>query len=638
MKNIKPFLLIGIVSLLFYAYSASAASFMWMGGDLGGDGFSWSDPLNWSTNSADPGPVPASEDYALIRGDTGGTWPVVQTGVSANPFGIWCGFADTPGVPEVTVNTNGTLSLTSFSVGFVADGRLIVNGGAVTVGSWGLHVGTGNEWGYGNGTINIFSGSIEAQILFFGTYTNSIHAGGAGTINLFGGTISADSITQLDTPGCLVNIESGELILDGGVRTQIDSWVAGGYMTAYNGSGTVERIYNAAYPNKTVVSAINNSSGCNSPKWWDHFPRIVQSSYLQTALYHNAKIGFNGAQQDPGWALYGQKITEVPSRTENFHNAGLKSIGYFETFGDSYCFIAELDNPSQSPDYNSIHCHHWNWQNYSGGEIVWVGMKNFWDNESFAQPWTRTHPVYGGPMMTYPDGSTATGYFGGDVTDPRKNRSYDASTSKNILGDMSVVYYYSTTTNGALYIPAEDKWATLVLFHKDSACPLFSDFAFASTHYAADMGLDGMWSDNFGPWDSFGNYPVQTAFGDWSVARFRNFLSNNFSSSELSTMGVTNVSAFDIRDKLIDIAKGFGWPSPYTDLSHPAWDNSNWQNEDIWQAYIIYKRQTATEALTKYYNAVHDAAKEAGKDDFLLQGNGMPIFNLGWAGGRREII
>ncbi|MCK4981634.1 MAG: hypothetical protein KAS17_01860, partial [Victivallaceae bacterium] len=137
-----------------------------MGNTLGGDGFSWSDPLNWSTNSSDPGPVPGPADHASIKGNIDGTWPVVQAGVSANPFGIWCGFENTLGVPTVTVNTNGTLDLTSYSVGFVADGILIVNGGALTVGSWGLHVGTGNEWGYGHGTINIYSGTIEAQILF----------------------------------------------------------------------------------------------------------------------------------------------------------------------------------------------------------------------------------------------------------------------------------------------------------------------------------------------------------------------------------------------------------------------------------------------------------------------------------------
>jgi len=630
MKIRKLLLLIGVPIFLCFANSASAATYTW----TGADGISWTNHLNWSPSS-----VPGPADNIEIRGDTGGTWPVVHAGIAANANGIWSGYSNTLGEPTVTVNTNGTLELTNYSIGFVGNARLIVNGGAVTVGSWGLNIGTGNEWGYGHGTINIYSGTIEAQILSFGTYTNgSMYAGGSGTINLFGGTISADSITQLDTPGCLINIEEGKLILDGDVRSQVDSWVAGGYMTAYNGSGAVERIYNSVYPNKTFVTALDNSKACGDPKWWDHFPRIVESGNLQVALDHHANIGMNGAQQDPGWGLYGQKVTENASRMTAFHNAGLKSIGYFETFGDSYCFIAELDNPSQSPEYNTVKCHYWFWQSYSGGEIIWIGVKNFWDDEVFARPWTRTHPIYNGPMMTYPDGNVATGYFGNDITDPRKNRTYDASTSKDILGDLTVFYGYATIpyTNGALYIPETDKWATFVGFMKDSACPLFADFTYASTHYACDRGLDGMWSDNYSPWDSFGDSPVDRAFGDWSVARFREFLSNNFSSSELTSMGVTDVTTFDVRDRLKTIATGWGWNG--SSLNHPAWRNSGWQNEDIWQAYIIYKRQVGTEALTDYYNAVHDAANAAGTEDFLVQGNDIPINSLGWPRGNLDMV
>jgi len=408
-------------------------------------------------------------------------------------------------------------------------------------------------------------------------------------------------------------------------------------MTAYNGTGTIERSYNTTHPNKTVVTAIDQEKSA-ATKWWDHFPRIVESGNLQVALDHHANIGMNAAQQDPGWGLYGQKITESASRMTAFHNAGLKSIGYFETFGDSYCFIAELDNPSQSTNYNTVNCHNWNWYNYSGGEIIWIGVKNFWDDEVFARPWTRTHPVYNGPMMTYPDGNVATGYFGNDITDPRKNRTYDASTSKDILGDLTVFYGYATIpyTNGALYIPETDKWATFVGFMKDSACPLFADFTYASTHYACDRGLDGMWSDNYSPWDSFGNSPVNRAFGDWSVARFRGFLSNNFSAAELVAMGVTDVTTFDVRDELKTIATGWGWDG--SSINHAAWRNSGWQNEDIWQAYIIFKRQAGTEALTEYYNAVHKAADDAGIEDFLVQGNDIPIFNLGWARGNLDMV
>ena len=629
MKKNIAILKITCLILLFLICATSYASINWIGTAFGGDGFSWADSYNWSTTN-----LPTSSDIVEIRGDYDSSCPVVQSATIANPFGIWCGYSTANGTPTVSVNWNGKLQLVNFDLGFVADGKLIVRGGNVSIGAWGLHVGTGNEWGYGHGTIDIFSGKIETESLSFGTYTNSIYAGGSGSINIFGGLLSTKNVDCLDTTNSVINIENGKFVIDGDVTSLIDSLVASGHITAFGGSGTISRIFDSS---KTIVTAVDNSSASANQKWWNNFPRIVETISRQTALDHHANAGMNGAQQDPGWALYGQKVTEVPSRTEDFHNAGLKSIGYFETFGDSYCFIAELDNPSQSTNYNTIHCHHWNWQNYSGGQIIWIGMKNFWDDESFAKPWTRTHPTYNGPIMTYPNGNTATGYFG-NPADPRNNSSYNASTSKDILGNEFLTYYYSDppNTNGAVYIPETGKWATLIIFGKDSACPQFPDFTLASTHYAADMNMDGMWSDNFGPWDSFGNRPVERAFGDWSVALFRNYLSNNFTPAELSAMGVSDVSTFDIRNKLKSIATSWGWDG--FSLNHAAWQDARWQNEDIWNAYSIFKRQTGTAALSNYYDAAHYAARLAGKNDFLVMGNDIPLFSLGWPRGSLDMV
>jgi len=634
MQNNKYIMKISFIIILIFVNSYTFAGINWIGSQLGGDGFSWSSPQNWSTNFVDFGPVPGSSDFVEIHGNFASSCPVVQSATIANPFGIWCGYNNSPGIPTVSVNWNGSLNLVNFDLGFVADGKLIVNGGNVSIGAWGLHIGTGNEWGYGHGTIDIFSGKVETESLSFGSYTNSVYAGGSGSINIYSGLLYARNVDHLDTTNSVINIESGKFIIDGDVTSLIGSLVSSGHIIAFDGSGSIVITYDSS---KTIVTAVDNSSSSAKPKWWDNFPRIVETTHLQTALDHHANIGMNAAQQDPGWALYGQKVTEVPSRTEAFHNAGLKSIGYFETFGDSYCFIAELDNPSQSTNYNTINCNHWNWQNYSGGKIVWIGMKNFWDNETFAQPWTRTHPTYSGPVMTYPNGNIATGYFG-NTADPRNNLSYDASTSKDILGNENLFYGYSSipNTNGALYIPESGKWATFVGFAKDSACPQFPDFTLASTHYAADMGMDGMWSDNFSPWDSFGNSPVTRAFGDWSIALFRNYLSNNFTPAELSAMGVSDVTTFDVRDKLKSIATGWGWDS--SSLNHAAWRDSRWQNENIWQAYSIFKRQTGTEALSNYYNAAHYAAQLAGKNDFLVQGNDIPILSLGWPRGSLDMV
>lgn len=593
--------------------------------------------------------MPTSATSVLLNGNTENvtTWPVVTSGTNAQAYQIFAGYGHTSSFPTLTVenNTSLTVSANGIHIGFVNDAALTNYGHIDTLVSW-LCLGEGNLWGYGTGTLYMMDGQIDTNVISFAVNDgapNYNYVGGKGTIYLKKGKIFAAAVQGLHYPDSRIDIEKGYLIIDGDVRDSVDWWVSMGHLTAYGGEGTINRSYNSIYPNKTVVTASEHHEKFASDKWWDNYPRFVETGTLSVAQAHYASVGFTDGQRDPGWGLYGQKITEIPSTTQAFHNAGLKSIGYYETFGDSICFLAELDSPSTKPDFNSVHCHHWNWQLYSGGQTVWVGMKNFWDDESFARPWTRTHPTYGGPQMTYPDGTVATGYVDNNSADPRKSRVYDASTSKDILGNLYLYYGYNSTINainpqtglpfgpltGTLYIPQDNQYASCVSFLKDSACPLFADFNYASILYATGKGMDGIWSDNYSAWDSFGNEPVKYAFGDWSVARFRDFLGDHFTTQELQNMGITNLATFDIRTKLKSIANGWGWNN--SNLDHSAWDNTNWQNEKIWQIYMIYKRQTGTEALTDYYFATHDAAEDAGKTDFLVQGNDIPIFNLGWA-------
>ncbi len=114
----------------------------------------------------------------------------------------------------------------------------------------------------------------------------------------------------------------------------------------------------------------------------------------------------------------------------------MKQIGYFETYGQSYSLVSELGAWDQTNLTPVLHTH-WGWQNYAGGTTRWLGTKNFFDDEEYARPYTRTHPRYGGPAMTYPDGTVATGYDGPD-TDPRNSRVYDAAVSKDVLGNIYI--------------------------------------------------------------------------------------------------------------------------------------------------------------------------------------------------------
>ena len=377
--------------------------------------------------------------------------------------------------------------------------------------------------------------------------------------------------------------------------------------------------------------------------WWEEFPRLVSDSTANAAgvvsNYHG-NAGMNANAQDPTWGTFFQRdgISRSTAKIKSFQDAGIKQIAYFETYGQSYCLVAELgawNETNLTPVLNT----YWSWTSYHGGTIRWLGAKDFFDDEVYARPYTRTHLRYGGPPMTYPDGTVATGYNGPD-TDPRNSRVYDASCSKDILGNLSIDdYKYSTgPTNGLLYIPKDNAYAGLILFKKDSACPLWTDYTYASTLQAADAGIDGMWTDNYGPWDSFGISAVNNAFGDWSVTRFRGYLTNHFNMAELAGFGVTNTAAFDIREYLKSVAAGLGWNAAKTNLSSKVWSYAEWLNDPLWRAYLIFKRQAGTEALSNYYHAVKSAALAGGKPEFLVAGNDIPGFSLGWARGDLDMV
>jgi len=367
--------------------------------------------------------------------------------------------------------------------------------------------------------------------------------------------------------------------------------------------------------------------------WWEDFPRMVDSTSVSTVSNHHGSFAMTGNGNDPAWGTFFQ-ADQIRLRSGNiaaFQAAGLKQIYYTETYGQSVALVAELGAWNETDPTPVLH-HFWNWQNYGGGTIRWLGAKNFFDNEDFARPYTRTHPRYGGIAMAYPDGTEAAGYAGAD-TDPRNSRVYDAACAKDLLGALSIDYAYpaaGSPTNGLV------DGAGHMSLGKDAACPLWTNYTHASTLLAADAGVDGMWTDNYGPWDSLGYQPVKHAFGDWSVARFRTHLDNNFNWLDLIGLGVTNLATFDIREHLKTVATGWGWDG--SNLDSTVWGDPRWMDDDLWRAYLVFKRQTGTEALANYYSTVKSAALEGGKPEFLVAGNDIPGFSLGWCRGDLDMV
>ena len=408
-----------------------------------------------------------------------------------------------------------------------------------------------------------------------------------------------------------------------------------------------------------------------SAVWWDDFPRVVSCSAaaVADAQLYSASAAMNAVANDPGWGLwftYGNDNGQGASNTRAaFQAAGIVSLSYNEAFGTPYAPIVELKWNSSLQRWNTAH-QFWSWQNYSGGDIVWAGAWCWFDsftndlpanqteNSYFARPYTRMHPTFGGGAMTYPDGTLGTGFLNNDVnaTNPINSRVYDAGGAKDIYGNLVLAYGFNANASasnqphaGEIWVPATGQYAGFQRIASDIACPCWTNFTYAFTRSSAQLtGLQGSWTDNFGPWDSFmAGGPVSVAFGEWSVALFRSYLTNHFTTNQLAGCGVlaTNASLasitnFDARSYFLTVASNrFGLAS--ANLSDVAWKQSGWLTQAVWSAYKVFRRQNGSAALTNYDQNVHAAALQGGQTNFALLVNDILPSSFGWARGNFDL-
>jgi hypothetical protein len=260
--------------------------------------------------------------------------------------------------------------------------------------------------------------------------------------------------------------------------------------------------------------------------WWDDFPFIIQCSSVDEAARYRPTASMCGDADDAAWGIYGQRVrvAEARGRALRFQAAGIRPLAWGEGFGNPSCYVIQIkQNPDGSwikvpgTDVTRVFCNAWGWKVFDGtGEAHWVGVHTYFDDVDYARPYTRTHPRYGTPPMCYPDGRVATGYDG-PARDPRNSRVFDAGCGKDVLGhmwgdargkplitdvlrgsvaesaDRAAMADPATIMPDPGFTPAE--WAERtrqsgallrVEADKDSACPLWIDYARAEVRLALD--------------------------------------------------------------------------------------------------------------------------------------------------------
>lgn len=210
----KVLKILALAMVMSLAGSAGAAVVTWNGS---ADPF-WSTPDNWSS-----GAVPTPADTASIGAVPG----PVMTNEGVEVDIIWVGAGRS-----------------------VAD--LTVDGGTLTTNRWVIvGINTGSI-----GTVNMINGSFTIN----STLLLGDREEGTGHVNLDGGVLTVNNLEMrrgADTVGTL-DVQAGTLLVNGNAAAAIQGYIDNGWITAYDGNGSLELDYDVRNADQTTLTAVHN--------------------------------------------------------------------------------------------------------------------------------------------------------------------------------------------------------------------------------------------------------------------------------------------------------------------------------------------------------------------------------------------
>jgi len=236
-----------ICFVLLFGLVGNVKAVIWT--DAGPDHL-WSTPENWST-----GTVPTSSDRLRLNLLPGPT--VAYEGFT---FNLMVGSCNNTGA--LTVD-GGTLTIRKwFAFGRDPNsiGTLNMNSGTINVG------GTFTVAHSGSAILNMYSGTINVGRTFVVGYGVppwlDVPAVATGHVDLNDGTITAASLEMRPEVASVgtMNVTAGTLITDGNDLAVVQGYIDNGWITAYDGQGTLQLDYDVndvTNESKTTLTAIH---------------------------------------------------------------------------------------------------------------------------------------------------------------------------------------------------------------------------------------------------------------------------------------------------------------------------------------------------------------------------------------------
>ncbi|HUW18500.1 MAG TPA: LamG domain-containing protein [Sedimentisphaerales bacterium] len=290
----------------------------------------WNNPGNWTTSEVPPRDplldveIDGSIQGPLITEGTGAwayrlrgpaysgpddpcTEPHEQvltiTGGSVNFYRYWRigshwpEVRDACGVGIVNMSGGTVNNYCNYDIYLAAGSTVNLSGGTINSGFYIPHGYSDDSPVEGPATVHMTGGMINAKAEPYagGGIRIASHEGARkhGVLNLYGGTIIARDLT-IDANG-LMDITEGTLIMDGDKSSNLNTYIANGWLVAYGGVGTIVYSYDGG-TNVTTVTAKLGKSAAWGPSPNDGAEDVAANAKLfwrpgEYAVTHDVYLG-----------------------------------------------------------------------------------------------------------------------------------------------------------------------------------------------------------------------------------------------------------------------------------------------------------------------------------------------------------